>query len=97
MKEKKLKRKRLDGAGPRQNLIKASPDLRLVLFRNRGIDLAVGNRGPGLYLRKYGISLICSNADQLICSNVSDLIRSTILQLNPYDLRSPHHRLNQQH
>ena len=39
--------------GGSQNLMKAGPDLRPVPFR-RGINLAEGNRGPGLYSRKYG-------------------------------------------
>ena len=41
--------------GGSQNLIKAVPTLRPVPFRSRGINLAEGNRGPGLYSRKYGI------------------------------------------
>ena len=41
-----------------QNLIKAGSDLRLVPFISRGINLAEGNRGPGLYLRKYGMHAV---------------------------------------
>ena len=43
--------------GGSQNLIKAGPILRPVPFRSRGVNLAEGNRGPGLYSRKYGIML----------------------------------------
>ena len=40
-----------------KNLLKAGPVLKAVPFRNRGKNLAEGNRGPGLYSRKYGINL----------------------------------------
>ena len=51
MKEKNQKERDWMEQGGSQNLIKAGPDLRLVPFRSRGINLAEGNRGPGLYLR----------------------------------------------
>ena len=55
MKEKNQKERDWMEQGGSQNLIKAGPDLRLVPFRSRGIHLAEGNRGPGLYSRKYSI------------------------------------------
>lgn len=39
-------------------LIKAGPDLRQVPFRGQGKSVAEGNRGLGLYLRKYGTLLL---------------------------------------
>ena len=44
--------------GGSQKLIKAGPNLRPVPFIRWGINLAEGNRGPGLYLRNYGMHAV---------------------------------------
>ena len=39
-------------------LAKATPKLRQVPFRGQGKRVTEGNRGPGLYSRKYGTEFV---------------------------------------